>query len=129
MATSVSNTEKLTLLNGVEVELRPLAIFSLRKFMQKFDEISHLEGDDITEINIMDIMVESSAIALSKHFEAETAFINIEDKDSEEYQSSRKAYEELVDMAMVNKINEICGGVKMQDPNLEAPLPGPGGRN
>lgn len=117
MATSVANEKKILLLDETEVTLRPASIKVLKKFMKTFGKMTELEEPD--QDKIMDILVEASAVALQKQLPDVTGFVDLDpEKDEEEYTKQRDEYEEMVDMDIVNLVNEICGGIKFDDPNL-----------
>lgn len=79
--------------------------------MAQFKKMDELE--DFDQMAVMEVLVDASAIALQKQLPEATAYIDDAEK-------SRDDYEELVDMDMVTKINEVCGGIKFDDPNLLA---------
>lgn len=101
MATSVYTVEEIVLQDGNEVTLKPLNIKNLRKFMKKFKEIDKLKEDD----EVVDFLIEVGQLCLASLYK--------------EYEDSEK-YEDAVDMPTVHKIIEICGGVKLNDPELMA---------
>ena len=117
MATSVSNEKEILLLDGPVDTLRPASIKVLKKFMKKFGELTELDNPD--QDRIMDILVEASAVALQKQLPDVADFVDLDPKkDKESYEKKRDEYEEMVDMDIVNLVNEICGGIKFDDPNL-----------
>jgi hypothetical protein len=101
VATSVYTVEEIVLQDGNEVTLKPLNIKNLRKFMKKFKEIDKLKEDD----EVVDFLIEVGQLCLASLYK--------------EYEDSEK-YEDAVDMPTVHKIIEICGGVKLNDPELMA---------
>lgn len=101
MATSVYTVEEIVLQDGVEVTLKPLNIKGLRKFMKKFKELDGLKEDD----QVVDFLIEVGQLCLASLYP--------------EYADTDK-YEDAVDMPTVHKIIEICGGVKLNDPELMA---------
>ena len=112
VAQEVSSSLKIKLLDGkTEVTLRPLSIKTLRVFMKTFEKLKDAEVED----TIMDILVECAAVALQKQLPEQTKFLDDED-------ATRDDFEELVDMNIVSKVNEICGGISFDDttnPNLQ----------
>lgn len=101
MATRVNNSEKVTLQDGTVVEVRPLNIKNLRKFMEvtkKFEKVKD-EDEGLT------LMIEACQIAL---------VAADEDKFSDvDY------LEEVLDMNTIAKIMNVSGGVDINaDPNL-----------
>jgi hypothetical protein len=101
VATSVYTVEEIVLQDGTEVTLKPLNIKNLRKFMKKFKEIEKLKDDD----QVVDFLIEVGQLCLSSLYK--------------EYEDTEK-FEDAVDMPTVHKIIEICGGVKLNDPELMA---------
>lgn len=124
MATEVFTTETITLLNGEEVELRPLAIAKLRKFMRLWSD-----------------HIESMSTALAKDAEDETRITEAELTDKqfdvfikmcafgletqlkeEKTEKQFIAYlEDTLDEQTIYKIIDVTGGLKLgpqADPNL-----------
>lgn len=108
MATSVYSTEEIELQDGSTVTLKPLNIKNLRKFMKTMESFAE-EG--LSEEDGLDILLDASALCLKA--QKPNYWDNEEDKHSEEY-------EDVVDMPTVYKILDVCGGVKLNDPNLLA---------
>lgn len=116
MAKEVSNVQKIELLDGTEVTLRPASIKTLKKIMKVIAKLDEIEGGDQNEV--MDVLVEASAVALQKQLPDVAGFVDLNpEKDEEEYEKQREEYEEMVDMDIVNLVNEVCGGIKFNDPN------------
>lgn len=119
MASTVYTTEEITLQDGRDATLRPLNIKGLRKFMQKMQEFSQVQ----TEEEGLDILLDAAAICLMKQHpdlwdkkkhKAEEAGV-----DTYTGGYSEEA-EDALDMPTVYRILDICGGVKLNDPNLLA---------
>lgn len=95
MATSVYETTKLTLLDGTEIEMRPLKISILREFMKKFDTIT----DAVTSnVDSMDVLVECARIAMRQY--------------NSDYADADK-FEDAADIKMVYRIIEAASGIKL----------------
>lgn len=123
MAHEVAAVKEIKLLDGTEVTLRSSSIKVLKKFMKVFKKMEELTEPD--QEKIMDILVEASAVALQKQLPDVTGFVDLDptEKNKEkvaEAEKQRGEYEEMVDMDIVNLINEVCGGIKFDDPNLLA---------
>jgi hypothetical protein len=103
VATQVYTVEEIVLQDGTEVTLKPLNIKNLRRFMKKFKEIDGFKGDD--DDAVVDFLIEVGQLCLASLYK--------------EYEDTEK-YEDAVDMPTVHKIIEICGGVKLNDPELMA---------
>lgn len=102
MATQITKPETVTLQDGKEIEVRPLNIKNLRKFMaviKKFEDLTEDESDGI------DIMVEAVQVALLK--------------DHGDIADDRDYLEDNLDMNAINQIMRVAGGVDLSgDPNL-----------
>jgi hypothetical protein len=102
LATTVYDTEEIVLQNGVNVILKPLTIKQLRKFMVVINKL----GTETTEDESLDILIDACAIAL--------------EKDLPELVADREALEDVLDVPTINRVLEVCGGIKLDDPNLLA---------
>ena len=102
MATTVYSVEEITLQNGVTVKLKPLTIKELRKFMVVIQKTAEVTTEDET----LTILIEACAVALEKQLPD-----LVKDVD---------AFEDVLDVPTINRILEVCGGIKMDDPNLLA---------
>ena len=102
MATTVYNVEEITLQNGATVKLKPLTIKELRKFMVVIQKTADVTTEDET----LTILIDACAVALEKQLPE-----LVKDKD---------AFEDVLDVPTINRILEVCGGIKMDDPNLLA---------
>jgi phosphohistidine swiveling domain-containing protein len=102
LATTVYSVEEITLQNGVTVKLKPLTIKELRKFMVVIQKTADVTTEDET----LTILIEACAVALEKQLPD-----LVKDVD---------AFEDVLDVPTINRILEVCGGIKMDDPNLLA---------
>lgn len=102
MASTVYNVEEITLQSGDTVQLKPLSIKQLRKFMEVINKTSEAQTEDET----LGILVEACGVALEKQLPDLVA-----DKD---------ALEDALDVPTINRILDVCGGIKQDDPNLLA---------
>lgn len=101
MATTINEATKIALLDGTEIELRPLKISLLRDFMKSFEKIA--ESADNNEAS-MNLLLDCVQIAL-KQFKPEIA-------------EDRKALEDILDLPTVYKIVEEASGIPMGVGNL-----------
>jgi len=108
LATSVYSTEEVQLQDDTSVTLKPLNIKSLRKFMVIMEQFGN---EDTNEDEGLDILLDASALCLRA--QRPEFWDNENDKHSE-------SYEEAADMPTVYKVLDVCGGVKLNDPNLLA---------
>lgn len=102
MATTVYDIEEIQLQNGAIVKLKPLTIKELRKFMVVIQKTAEVTSEDET----LTILIEACAVALEKQLPE-----LVKDID---------AFEDTLDVPTINRILEVCGGIKMDDPNLLA---------
>ena len=102
MATTVYDVEEVTLQNGSKVTLKPLTIKQLRKFMQVINKTAESNTEDET----LSVLIDACAVALEKQLP--------------DLVSDRDALEDALDVPTINRILEVCGGIKMDDPNLLA---------
>lgn len=102
MATTVYTTEEVTLQNDVTVTLKPLPIRQLRKFMTELQKLTTID----TEEDGITVMIALAALCIQKQVPDLVA--------------NQDDLEDALDMPTVYKIIEVCGGVKLNDPNLLA---------
>jgi hypothetical protein len=94
--------EEITLQNGETVKLKPLTIKELRKFMIAINKTAEVNNEDET----LNILIDACAVALEKQLP--------------ELVKDRDALEDALDVPTINRILEVCGGIKLDDPNLLA---------
>jgi len=119
MATRVYSTEDITLQDGTDVTLKPLAIARLRRFMDAWREFEKLEGD---ENEGFDVFVNCAGVGLSENFtdKYDEIWPTAEQKKkglhiNPEY----KTYlESVLDLDTIYKVLEVAGGIKLNDPKL-----------
>ena len=97
MATTIYSVEEIKLQNGATVQLKPLSIKELRKFMTVIQKTA--TATDQTES--LDILIDACAVAL--------------EKQQPELVKDRDAFEDALDIPTINRILEVCGGIKMDD--------------
>jgi len=120
MATAVYTVEEITLQDNRDAILKPLNIKGLRKFMAKMQEFGEVSEED----EGLDILLDAAAICLMKQHPDlwDKKKTKVEGKDGvEEYIGGySEEAEEALDMPTVYRILDVCGGVKLNDPNLIA---------
>ncbi len=94
MATTINEAKTIALLDGTEIEIRPLRISLLRDFMKSFEQIAGVAEDNEKS---MDLLLACVTIAF-KQFKPELA-------------EDPKALEELLDLPTVYKIVEEASGI------------------
>lgn len=102
MATTVYSVEEITLQDGSNVKLKPLSIKELREFMLALQGAA----DSTSETETLNVLIDAVAVALKKQLPDLVA--------------DRDALEDALDVPTINRILEVCGGIKMDDPNLLA---------
>jgi hypothetical protein len=96
MATTTFEAEKLSLIDGTEITVRPLKISLLRPFMKKFEGVAKVAEDNEKS---MTLLVECVQIAM-KQYKPELA----EDINK---------LEDLLDLPTVYKIVEAASGINL----------------
>ena len=104
LATKVYDTLEIELENGDVIELKPLAIKQLRKFMNVISKIE--ESEEQTELGAMDTFLAGAIVCLQGLYPEKFGSM----KDEE--------IEELLTVPTMLKILEVAGGLKTADPNL-----------
>ena len=102
MATTVYDVEEIQLQSGEKVQLKPLTIKELRKFMAVIQKTAEATTEDET----LNLLIDACAVALEKQLP--------------ELVADRDKLEDSLDVPTINRILEVCGGIKMDDPNLLA---------
>lgn len=98
MATTVYEEQKLTLIDGTEVKVRPLKISLLRPFMKKFEGVAAVADDNEKSMNLL---VECVQIAMQQY--------------KPELAGDLNKLEELLDLPTVYKIVEAASGVRLSE--------------
>jgi hypothetical protein len=114
LARTVYDAEEITLQDGREVTLVPLAIGRLRRFMKAWGEFANIENED----QAFDIYINCCGIALEKAVESD--FNATKDSDKVITDDYREYLEDVLDMDTIYKILDVCGGLKLNDPKLLA---------
>jgi DNA-binding protein H-NS len=96
MATKVHEGNKLTLIDGTEIEVRPLKISLLRPFMKKFEGVAAVADNNEKS---MTLLVECVQIAMEQY--------------KPELAKDLDALEELLDLPTVYKIVEAASGIEL----------------
>lgn len=98
MATTVHEAHKIKLIDGTEINVRPLKISLLRKFMSKFEGIGAVAEDNEKSINLL---MECVLIAMEQYAEGlDLDFTKLEDN---------------IDLPTVYEIVEAASGIKLAD--------------
>lgn len=120
MATEVFTTEEIKLLDGTDVTLKPLAISPLRKFHRIWNEFLSDVRENADKPKEEQL---SDADMGDKQWDVftEMCILCLEDlrKDRTEEQF-RKYIENTLDEQTIYRVLDKCGGLKLNDPNLQA---------
>jgi len=98
MATTVHEAHNITLIDGKEINVRPLKISLLRKFMKKFEGIGAVAEDNDKSINLL---MECVLIAMEQYGEG----LDID----------LATLEDNIDLPTVYAIVEAASGIKLAD--------------
>lgn len=112
MAKPVYDSVDITLQDGREVVLVPLAIGRLKRFMKAWGEFANIENEE----QAFDIYINCCGIALEKSVVND--FEKTADSDNFITEEYRAYLEDVLDMDTIYKILEVCGGLKLNDPKL-----------
>jgi hypothetical protein len=99
MTKYVYNIDRVILLDETEVILSPLKIKYLKRFMEIFGLIDHVQNQE----QAIDVLSECAVVCIQQQYPI------IQTKEQ---------LEDLVDMHMIYKIIDVCAGVKI-DPNKD----------
>jgi len=102
IANHVYNIVDVTLQDGTEVGLRPVNIKRLKRFVLVIDKFSKA----VTEEETLDLLIDAAQICL--------------EGVAPEVAADRDKLEDLLDKPTLFKILDVCGGLNLSDPNLEA---------
>lgn len=96
--TTINEAKKLTLIDGTELNVRPLKVSLLREFMKKFDEIVKVADDNDKTIGVL---LECVQIAMRQY--------------KPELADDLTALEDNIDLPTVYQIVEEAAGIKMAE--------------
>ena len=102
MATTVYDVLEIELSDGTTLELKPLPIKQLRKFMEVINSMQEQENENPDVA--MDIFVQAAMVCL--------------ESIKPELSKDKDKFEELIEVPTMMKILEVVGGLKLTDPNL-----------
>lgn len=98
---AIDSKQKITLIDGTELEVRPLKISLLRKFLITFEGIAKVSDDNDKS---MDILLDCVQIAMEQY--------------KPELAKDRNALEENLDLPTLYKIIEAASGTNLGESNL-----------
>ena len=102
MATTVYDVVDIELSDGSTIELKPLPIKQLRKFMEV---INSAQGEnDSNPDDAMELFIKAAMVCLN----------NIRP----DLATNQDLFEDVVEVPTMMKILEVVGGLKLTDPNL-----------
>ena len=112
MAKTVYDAVDITLQDGRQVTLVPVAIGRLKRFMKAWGEFANIENEE----QAFDIYINCCGVALEKSVASD--FEVTADDDNVITDEYRAYLEDVLDMDTIYKILEVCGGLKLNDPKL-----------
>jgi hypothetical protein len=116
LAKEAYDTVELTLQDGTEVTLKPLNIARLKRFMKSWSRFKDLDLEQ-DELAAFDLYIDCAGIALESNLAEK--FTATKGTGDEYLDEKYKEYlEETLDMDTIFKVLEVCGGLKLNDPNL-----------
>lgn len=98
MATTVNESETITLIDGTKIEVRPLKISLLREFNKQFAEIAKVADDNDKST---DVLMKCVQIALRQY--------------APDMAGDVKALEDNIDLPTVYKVIEAASGMKLSE--------------
>ena len=101
MATEVYKTDKIKLINGLEIDILPLKIKYLREFMSEFNKIKNIKDDNIA----ISVLAECARICMKQYYPPISKTID--------------DLEESVDLPAIYKIISIAAGIKIDKKSEE----------
>jgi hypothetical protein len=102
LATTVYDTVEIQLSDGTDIVLKPLPIKQLKKFMAAIKEMELPENE--SEEAAMEIFIKAAMVCL--------------EANKSPLATDQEKFEETIDTPTMMKILEVCGGLKLNDPNL-----------
>lgn len=98
MATTVNESETITLIDGTKIEVRPLKISLLREFNKQFADIAKVADDNDKST---DVLMKCVQIALRQY--------------APDMAGDIKALEDNIDLPTVYKVIEAASGMKLSE--------------
>jgi hypothetical protein len=102
MATQVYKTDNIILIDGTAIDIMPLKIIYLRKFMDKFEKIKGVKDDD----NAIQVLLECAFICMKQYYPELS-------KDILEFENN-------IDLPTIYKIINIAAGIKVDKKSEES---------
>lgn len=119
MAKQVYTTEDITLQDGTDVTLKPLAIALLRRFMNAWREFENVDGN---EDDGFDVFVNCAGIGLSQNFKDKYDELWPTAEQKKKGMHLNPEYKEylegVLDLDSIYKVLDVAGGIKLNDPKL-----------
>lgn len=98
MAVTTHEPKKIKLIDGTEIEIKPLKISLLKPFTKKFQELAAVADDNDKS---MDILIDCVMIAFQQFAPA--------------YAEDRKKVEDNIDLPTVYQVIETASGIQLAD--------------
>jgi hypothetical protein len=98
VAVTTHEPKKIKLIDGTEIEIKPLKISLLKPFTKKFQELAAVADDNDKS---MDILIDCVMIAFQQF--------------APDYAEDRKKVEDNIDLPTVYQIIEVASGIQLAD--------------
>jgi len=102
MATEIYKKDTITLIDGVTIDIMPLKIIYLRKFMDRFEKIKNVKDDD----EAIQVLLECSFICMKQYYP--------------ELSTNIEEFENNIDLPTIYKIINIAAGIKVDKKSEES---------
>ncbi len=123
MANTVYNKIDIALQDGTDVELYPLPINQLRRFMKVWATVENIKSEDADSLDVLDIYIDLAGISLENQLngseDLKDKFVKTRGTGDKTLDTKYKDYlESVLDSETIFKILDICGGLKLNDPKF-----------
>lgn len=112
MATTVYTTEEITLQDGTVVTLKPLNLKGVRVFQAQLKVYNEYLSELVEKNGVPD---EDKTLDMFKEM-TKTCL----KREAPELVDNDDAFEEALDVDTIFRVLEVCAGIKLNDPNLQA---------
>jgi hypothetical protein len=120
MAKQVFKIVELSLQDEKAVTIRPLPIARLKRFFEAWSKFQEIEDDD----DAFGIYINCCGISLEDNFKGQFDSLRANKEDAEKGEFLSEEYKEylegVLDLPTIYEILDVCGDIKLNDPNLLA---------
>jgi len=118
MAKQVFKIVELQLQDEKSVTIRPLPIAKLQRFFDEWAKFANIENDG----DAFTIYINCCGISLEDNFKGQFDSLRANKEEQEEGKVLSAEYEEylrnVLDLPTIYEILDVCGDIKLNDPNL-----------